>query len=184
MHKGTRIIILNSAKRQFRIWKHWLIGQQGEVTSWSPCHIKVTCHVKVASHHNRSDICINFQTRINYRNNCEEVVLNRCVTSGWCTEERGAAVCIIRIEQGAEVLTHAYVTSNAQPAARLRYLLSSIVPRGVVHLALLVAPVLSIRVYQFAMYRERKRRHVDNAVSSARVHQTYTISLMTCVSSR
>ena len=45
------------------------------------------------------------------------------------------------------------VTSNAQPAARLRYLPSFIVPRGVVHPALLVAPVRSIRVYQFAMYR-------------------------------
>ena len=102
------------------------------MTSWSPCHNKVTCHVKVASHHNRSDICINFQTCINYRDNCEEAVLNRCVTSCWCTEERGAAV-----EQGAEVLTHVYVTSNAQRAARLRYLPSFIVPRGVVHPALL-----------------------------------------------
>ena len=154
------------------------------MTSWSPCHIKVTCRVKVASHHNRSDLCINFQTRTNYRNNCEEAVLNRCVTSCWCTEERGAAECMLRIEQGAEVLTHVYVTSNAQPAARLRYFPSCIVPRGVVHPALCVAPVLSVRVYQFAMHRERKRHHMENAVSSARVHQTYTISFMTCVSCR
>ena len=106
---------------------------------WSPCHIKVTCHVKVASHHSRSDIlCINFQTGVNYRNNCEEVVLNRCVTSCWCIEERGAAACIIRIEQGAEVLTHAFITSNAQRAARSRNLPSFVVPRGVVQVVLAV----------------------------------------------